>query len=114
MLVTVLHGQTNRDTFEVENHEPVAKFDFSGEADCINDALELAYEHTNNLRDSWSLTGSRDSHPSLELLQPRPIYNGDEYGHRSSMLGDLMEVFVDGSDTPQTYKVATFGFDRIS
>jgi hypothetical protein len=93
---------------------PVAQFDFQ-EAESINEALELAYEHTNNIRDSWSLAGSADAHPSLQLLKPRPIHDGQEYGHRSSMVGDTMEVTdIDGSDSVQTYVVASFGFDRIS
>lgn len=91
----------------------VARFTFN-EAESIEDALELAYMHTNNINDSWSLAGSQDSHPSLELLEPRPVIDGREYGHRSSMMGDRFEVSnIDGADGVQTYKCAMFGFDRV-
>lgn len=112
MLVTVLHGQTNRDTFEVEDHQPIAKFEFSDEeVGSIDDALEMAYLHTQNLRDSWSQAGSQDAHPSLRLVQPREVYNGREMGHRSSMVGDQIAIAVVGED--YLYKVAGFGFERI-
>ena len=94
---------------------PVASFDFSAqEVSSIEDALELAWRHTNNVIDSWSLAGSEDSHPSMTLLQPRPIYEGREMGHRSSMMGDVFKVTdIDGGDEVQVYVVAMCGFDRI-
>lgn len=110
MRAIVLHGETNRQTFEVENHVPVADFDFTDYAESIDEALEEAYIWTQNLHDSWSRPGYRDNFRQMNLL--KPLEGG--YGHRSSMVGDQIQVFADGTDTPQTYVVASCGFERIS
>jgi hypothetical protein len=103
VIVTVCH-----------DNQPVARFTFDT-AESINDALELAWRHTNNVMDSWSRPGGQDAHPSLELLQPLCIHEGREYGHRSSMIGDIFEVTdIEGSDHVQSYSVAMCGFERIA
>jgi hypothetical protein len=113
MIVTVLHSEFDRDTGLPTGHATtVAKFNFSVDND--NDGCELAYYHTQNLRDSWSNAGSEDSHPTLELLKPREVIDGVEYGHRSSIVGDLMYIDRPGFDQPAMYRVATFGFERIN
>jgi hypothetical protein len=91
--VTVLHGAL-----------PMARFHFDVETD--TDALNLAWRHTNNVIDSWSRPGGEDAHESLELLEPLYIHDGREYGHRSSMVGDVF--IVDG----RRYTVDTFGFSE--
>lgn len=113
MIVTVLHASYDRLTGEpTEVATPVARFTF--DLDEATDGLELAYYHTQNLRDSWSLAGSEDAHESLELLKPREVIDGREYGHRSSMVGDIFYIDRPGLDQPAMYKVAPCGFERIN
>jgi hypothetical protein len=81
---------------------PMARFQFDVETDA--DALNLAWRHTNNVIDSWSRPGGEDAHESLELLEPLYVHEGREYGHRSSVVGDIFQV--DG----KRYEVDSFGF----
>ena len=110
MRVTVFHTQFDYNLAVETGVEPIASFVFP-EADSVEDALELAYRYTNNIEGSWSRVGNVDAHPSLTLHTPLLEENGQTYGHRSSMVGDLIQVEVDGAI--QTYKVANCGFDRI-
>ena len=109
--VVAFFGETNRETFVLENHQPVAQFTFEGLQD-VEDVLEVAYFHTQNLHGSWSLAGSSDSHVSLGLIQSRPVFDGQEYGHRSSMVGDRFVVTFDTGEQ-KIYEVANCGFKRI-
>ena len=112
MFVTVFHGTMNRSTFELEGHEPVATFSFPVHS--VDEALDLAYEHTQNIIDSWSETGSQDAHYSLQLRKAREVVNGEEFGHRSSMVGDLMKVYDPiNNGHLGTYVVDTFGFKKV-
>jgi len=76
------------------------------------DALEFAFRWTNNTNGSWS-GGERDySNPDynadVEVLEPLPVANGREYGHRSSMVGDVFGL------GPRAYKVMSCGFELTS
>ena len=83
----------------------------------VKEGLELSFHYTQNLSGSWSrgprleFEGSILKNPdwtsNVEVVKPLEIYNGQEYGHRSSMVGDRM--IVDG----RTYEVATFGFKEV-
>ena len=80
-------------------------------ADGIDDieALEFAWRWTNNIEGSWSGGGQMQSNPdyssSVTVLEPLRIIDGQAYGHRSSMMGDMFEI--DG----RQYKVAMMGFE---
>ena len=111
MFVTVLHGDFNRISYEVENHKPVASFSFPVKT--VDEALDLGYFHTQNLYDSWSLDGSNDAHYSLQLHEPRPVHEGEEIGHRSSMVGDQISVWNHNNEFLGTYIVAEFGFKKV-
>lgn len=91
--VTIVHGGV-----------PTAHFRFDVETD--TDALNLAWRHTNNVMDSWSRPGGEDAHESLVLLDPLHIHEGREYGHRSSMVGDVFIV------DDRRYRVDPFGFSE--
>lgn len=112
MFVTVFHGTMNRSTHELENHEAVATFSFPVKT--VDEALDLGYFHTQNLHDSWSETGSQDAHYSLQLRKPREVIDGEEFGHRSSMVGDLMKVYDPiNNGHLGTYVVEDFGFKKV-
>jgi hypothetical protein len=110
--VVVLHGETDRTTFEQKNHKPVAAFTFDLESTDPTDAAEAAFMATQNLSDSWSFAGLRDAHESLILLQPHPVYDGRELGHRSSMTGDIFLVTVDGSK-PVLFRAEIVGYTKV-
>lgn len=85
------------------------------------DALERAYEATQNIEGSWSrgesfeFDGKVVKNPdynrvhgvTIEVVEPLPVYNGNTYGHRSSMMGDR---FVIGDNT---YKADFIGFKSV-
>lgn len=83
----------------------------------IKEGLELSFQYTQNIMGSWSrgprieIEGKFQQNPdwysNVEVVKPLEIYNGQEYGHRSSMVGDRM--LVDG----KIYEVATFGFNEV-
>lgn len=110
MQIVVLH--TDRET---NKQEAVAAVTFEGTD--INAGLEYAYRWTNNLDGSWSqgeeisydglLYENPDFNPNVKVLAPLPNHLGRTYGIRSSSVGDIM--IVDG----ETYKVASFGFDKV-
>ena len=76
------------------------------EANSVNQALDIAFRHTNNVVDSWS-RGTVDRHPSVQVHVPFPVVNGKTYGHRSASMGDRFRV--DG----KLFEIATFGFEEI-
>lgn len=80
------------------------------------DALDYAWEHTQNIDGSWSrghiIVGhngepfvNRDYDANVERLVPLPVHDGRQYGLRSSSVGD---VFVIGDFA---WKVAGMGFE---
>ena len=110
MQIVVLHNDSHRNTWDA-----VAAVTFDG--DDINIGLDYAYRWTNNLDGSWSqgedisydglLYDNPDFNPNVKVLAPLPTHLGRTYGHRSSMVGDMM--VVDGVG----YKVASFGFEKV-
>lgn len=84
-------------------------------------ALERAYDATQNVMGSWSrgefIDDNGKAHrnddynrvpgTSIEVTAPLPIYKGETYGHRSSMVGDK---FVIGD---YTYEVSHIGFKLV-
>jgi hypothetical protein len=77
--------------------------------------LDVAYQATNNIMDSWSMRALepelQDGHPDLVLLRPLRRYDGREYGHRSTMVGDRIETNDDGFIT--MHEVSNFGFITV-
>jgi len=84
--------------------------------------LEYAFFRTQNIEGSWSkprlvfddhsgyhdhLVENRDFSTDVQVMAPLPVHNGKEYGHRSTMTGDHMEM--DGL----RFRVGSFGFDEI-
>jgi hypothetical protein len=95
---------------DLQKHVPVAAI--PGVTD-----LDVAYQATNNIMDSWSKRavnedlGYQDGHPDLILLRPLMEDCGHLYGHRSTMAGDRIEVTEGGH--ARMYEVTTFGFNSI-
>jgi hypothetical protein len=63
------------------------------------EALEYAWERTQNIDGSWSRAGviegpdgsptlNRDYHPNIVRIAALPVHDGRTYGLRSSMVGD--------------------------
>lgn len=101
------------DILVIHNETPVAKVAVKDSLITM-EALEVAYRLTQNLEGSWSMGEyidgklNPDWHPAVEVLQPLEVIKGQEWGHRSSMIGDVF--LVDGRE----YQVDTFGFKRIN
>jgi hypothetical protein len=95
---------------DLDKHVPVAAI--PGVTD-----LDVAYQATNNIMDSWSKRAVlndheyKDGHPDLILLRPLQPYDGTLYGHRSTMVGDRIEVIEGGHN--RMYEVATYGFNSL-
>jgi len=119
MEILVLHHNHRDNSF---NH--VATVDATCEisnaqdhAEAVNWALEYAYRLTQNIEGSWSrervleidgeLIENPDWNKHVTTVMPLEIYNGEEYGHRSSMMGDRM--IIDG----KTFEVDFFGFKGL-
>jgi len=83
----------------------------------VEDALEYAYRHTQNLGGSWAmermidhkgeLYENPDFNPHVIVVKPLDGENGKKWGHRSSMVGDRM--IIDG----EVFEVDTFGFKNV-
>ena len=71
-------------------------------------ALEYAYRWTQNIADSWSLKMENDGNDSVEVVGELPVYDGQTYGLRSSMMGDRFYL-EDGS----AYECAMVGFEEL-
>ena len=100
---------------ETNTQEAVAAVTFDGND--INAGLNYAYRWTNNIDGSWSkgeefvmdgqLYDNPDFNENVKVLAPLRKFMGRTIGHRSSSVGDMM--VVDG----ETYKVASFGFEKM-
>lgn len=79
-------------------------------ADTTNEqaALEYAYRWTQNIMDSWSLKMENDGNDDVEVVGELPVYDGQTYGLRSSMMGDRFYV-EDG----EAYECAMIGFEAL-
>jgi hypothetical protein len=73
------------------------------------DALEYAYQATQNIEGSWSRPGNPDYREYVTVRAPLPqTALGQERGLRSSMMGD--RFVLEGT----TYEVASFGFKEVA
>ena len=72
-----------------------------------NEALEYAYRWTNNIMGSWSMKLGEDANDDVTVIAELPFVNGQEYGLRSTSMGDQMLI---GN---KKYKVAMMGFEEI-
>lgn len=83
-----------------------------------DDALEYAYRRTNNIGGSWSkgetiewqgeIHENPDYSEDVTVMAPLPIHNGEEYGLRSTSVGDMMLLGT------TKYRVAGFGFEEVT
>ena len=77
--------------------------------------LEYAYRWTNNVMGSWSIkkkvfedgTPNGDFNPNVTVMKPLEVIDGQEWGHRSTSMGDQMLV---GN---KKYVVAMMGFETL-
>jgi len=81
----------------------------------IDEMLEYAYHRTQNIHGSWSKgeffsdgSVNQDFHKDIEVVKDLEVYDGVEYGHRSSMMRDRIEI--DGT----MYEVRAFGFEEYT
>ena len=79
------------------------------------ETLEYAYRWTNNVMGSWSIkkkvfedgTPNGDFNPNVTVMKPLEVIDGQEWGHRSTSMGDQMLV---GN---KKYVVAMMGFETL-
>ena len=77
--------------------------------------LEYAYRWTNNVMGSWSIKKkvfdngepNGDFNPNVTVMKPTEVIDGQEWGHRSTSVGDQMLVGT------EKYVVASFGFETL-
>lgn len=109
--VHVYHQQFNRLTGAVDGFRKVAEVETGAEGD---EALEWAFERTQNIEGSWSkgefFEGeiNPDWHPSVEVFEPR----ADGFGHRSSMVGDFFSIPVGPREVRTLFECKAFGFEK--
>ena len=69
-------------------------------------AAEYAYRWTQNIMDSWSKNMPADGNDRVTVVEPLHVDDkGNEWGHRSSAMGDYFEV------ENALYKCAAVGFE---
>ena len=81
----------------------------------LSEKLEYAYRWTNNVMGSWSIKKkvfdngepNGDFNPNVTVMKPTEVIDGQEWGHRSTSVGDQMLV---GN---KKYVVASFGFETL-
>ena len=81
----------------------------------LSEKLEYAYRWTNNVMGSWSIKKeffddgepNGDFNPNVTVMKPTEVIDGQEWGHRSTSVGDQMLV---GN---KKYVVASFGFESL-
>lgn len=116
MQVTVYH-RDNFDPREESGFSRVAVVE--APTDNVDQALEYAYHHTNNIHGSWSkgqtIEWNGEQHDNgdycenVQFVGEYPIgKDGTVYGARSTSMRDIM--FCNGSK----YEVAAFGFDKLA
>jgi hypothetical protein len=93
------------------SYQHVANVRYEGEKG-VEEALEYAWALCQNIDGSWSRgpelpNGAKnpDWSPAVQVIAPLPKHNGVYYGHRSSMVGDVMQIDGEGE-----WKVAGCGF----
>ena len=103
--ITVIHASFLE---EGETPKAVAKVKTSG-LDLFQ-ATEYAYRYTNNVDGSWSMKIGADAQDCVEVIAPLIMHNGQQFGLRSTSVGDIMLV-DDGEGFQDYFKVAGFGFE---
>lgn len=98
MIVKVIHfdpSTSAMDTVAVVN-VPQHQLGFKNDE---LDACEYAFARTQNIFGSWSRgpvfedgEHNEDYSENVQVIQPLLVCDGKEYGHRSSMVGDLFVV----------------------
>lgn len=113
MIVVVMHGEMSLKTYELEAHVAVAAVGMAP-GTTVQMALDSAFARTQNMDGSWSLDyeGNEQDRSGIVLLALLPQHDGQDYGMRSSMVGDIF-VVLDDEMKGETYRVASFGFDKI-
>ena len=98
MQVKVVHFNAETKKFEDTAIVNVPSYQL-GFKDADTDACEYAFARTQNIFGSWSKgpvfedgEHNEDFSENVEVIQPLLICDGKEYGHRSSMVGDLFVV----------------------
>ena len=119
MKVSVHYQQRNEFTGDVEGLKEIAMID-CGDRDLL-DALEYAFERTQNIYGSWSrgemVEGQENQDYSEDVIWCEELQkiDGKEYGHRSSMVGDIFTI-ADCCSTQikvSAYRVAGMGFEKV-
>ena len=93
----------------------VAFVEVPNDAETLIDKLEYAYRWTNNVMGSWSIKKkvfdngepNGDFNPNVTVMKPTEVIDGQEWGHRSTSVGDQMLV---GN---KKYVVAPLGFETL-
>ena len=98
MLVKVIHFDATTSAMDTVALVNVPKHQL-GFKEADMDACEYAFARTQNIFGSWSKgpqfedgTNNEDFSENVEVIQPLLTVGGKEYGHRSSMVGDLFVV----------------------
>jgi hypothetical protein len=123
MKVTVFHKKHCEITHEFIGLKKMAVVD-CGDRE-VDNALEYAWERTNNIYGSWSrgryVEGDINNDYSEDVRVIAPLEkgrDGKEYGHRSSMVGDyFLTAPSDGIgefEEFKPYQVAPCGFERAT
>jgi hypothetical protein len=110
--------------FVFHNNEPAAMVKIPADIVKDTDALEYAYRWTNNISGSWSYSQkfedgliNEDYNENVKCFGTNPVYNGKEYGLRSTMVGDEMILVKGGTSHNWEYwsrwEVGSFGFTHI-
>lgn len=73
----------------------------------VIEALEFAYEQTQNIMGSWSRPGNPDHNECVTVIAPLPIIGGQIYGLRSSMVGDRFQI------DDRTFEVHPVGWKEL-
>lgn len=108
MQIAIFFQQFNEIT-GAYSHMKLMSF-FKTETADVEIALEEAYEKTQNIDGSWSMNyeGNPQDRSGIVLIEPTR-----EYGHRSSMMGDLFVIMDDNIEPVAKYEVARCGFELI-
>ena len=116
----VHHMQRTGGMFYKSN--PVAKVEIplgTVEHACEQPALSFAYKCTQNIGGSWSrddIADNPDSRPECTRIGDLEVHNGEVYGLRSSMVGDVIELIdvIYGETKRFFYQVAGVGFNVVT
>ena len=81
-----------------------------------NEALEYAYQRTQNLCGSWSrddIEDNLDYSEDVTVMADLPVHEGVTYGLRSTSMGDIMYLHDDSNELFEEYKVDMVGFEIL-